>query len=144
MRDALELQELIDALEAGFREAADSGRSGLHVQISVPFASQYEWVDDYGAPRSVHLPTDVHTQPADEGKAPVEDGGPAATFSLLNGGIVPGGELLSEMAAELYRRAIGWGQAQYGSAAPVGSEHPPLPVVFETLVEEALAADVHH
>ena len=141
MQDPLALDDLIDDLQRGFAEVEEAGDATLLVQIHVPFGSQYEWTDDYGASRSVHLPTGVSTKVVPPGFPAVEDSGPAAVFRI-GGHSELDRSTTGGIATELFRQAIRWGQANYGSAAPLAAEHPPLPVVLEDLVESALETDV--
>lgn len=142
MEQVVDLHEVAENLQTGFRRAADQGLPAVRVQMRVPFESQYEWRDDYGAPRSVHLPTDVIVEPAASSEQRTADSGPAATFSLQADGSVPDATVTEQLAAQLFQRAVLWGQDQYGTAEPLGEHVEPVPSDIEPLVDAALNRDV--
>lgn len=142
MDQVVDLHEVAENLQTGFRSAADQGLPAVRVQMLVPFESQYEWHDDYGAPRSVHLPTQVSVEPAGSTDEPTADDGPAATFSLQADGTVPDETVTEQLAAQLFQRAVLWGQDQYGTAEPLGEHVEPVPADIQPLIDAALNRDV--
>lgn len=118
MEDYLTMPQLAERLH----EAAHSIRSGpLLVRIDVPFSSEYRWTDDYGAPRTVHLPIAVHVLPAEGGYHRESDD--AYVFELAGEGAID--------VRSIYPEAIAWAQRHYGS----GEGSPELPALPTELVE---------
>lgn len=144
MDDILEPHELAEAIGEGLSQAARIDMPFLRVSIMVPYRSHYAWRDDFGATRSVHLPTRAHMHPTEYPVTQMDDGGPAAVFMLG-----PTLDYLPMAAAvhladDLYARAIAWGQMQYGGGEPAGGAHPEVPMTLDGLVAQAMETDVLH
>jgi hypothetical protein len=120
--DYLTMPDLAERLHAGVREQESGGPLAAHIDI--PFASQYSWTDDYGAPRTAHLPVGVSVGPsasADDDSCMVD---------------LPADESAIDVR-RIYHEAIAWAQRRYSSAD--GGDHLPqvpedlLPVVRDLL-----------
>lgn len=142
--EPLEPDDLAALLLHELAAASEQNATGLHVQLTVPRTSAYEWEDADGDRHAVHLPTSVRSSILRFPGEPREDGGPATVFSILAGGHVPREDLAASMAAELYRASVRWGRVHHVSwdDEPPAEALPPLPIRYAELVESALFSDV--
>lgn len=143
MNEPIELDEFTATLQRELAHASEQRARGLHVQVTVPADSAYQWFDGDGEAHAVHLPTRIKAAPMRYRGEPVEDGGPAAVFRIDSGGAVPPSGLLGQMAAELYRECVRWGRVHHaGWEAAPGEDHALLPGRFEDIVRTAMYMDV--
>jgi hypothetical protein len=122
----LGIDELAQRVDAAL-EAAQA--TWLLVRIDVPFESQYAWQDDYGAPRSAHLPVDVETS-EHESEPEVRHDGERYEIALRT-------DVAAPDARTLYGEAIAWGQRQWSSAEPSSEAHA-VPADIMPIVESLL------
>lgn len=140
----IEPDDLGELLLHELAAASEQEAAGLHVQLTVPRASVYEWEDADGDRHHVHLPTAVRTTALRFPGEPREDGGPAAVFRIHAGGRIPREQVAAELASELYRASVRWGRVHHvgWEEEPPPEALPPLPIRYAELVESALFSDV--
>ncbi|MCW2921770.1 MAG: hypothetical protein JWL76_1644 [Thermoleophilia bacterium] len=143
MEEPLRPDELTELLQHELARASEQGALGVHLQLTVPASSAYRWSDDEGDEHGVFLPTQLKAELMHMRGEPHEDGGPAAVFRVVAGGIVPSEQLTEAAAAELYRQCVRWGRihhARWDEAPP--DDLPELPGDFDDIVESAMFMDV--
>jgi hypothetical protein len=138
MTAALSLGDIEHALRAAVERARIRGDAWVRVELDVPSEAEFVWNDEYGSPRSVHLPTravfeSIHDEPdetvaADDHLVVLF---PARIGTPLDNGGGP------RVAGQILMTAIRWGGEVYGTGQP-HSWADPLPQDLRPLVIEAL------
>lgn len=143
MDEPLHPEELASVLQRELAHASEAQARGLHVQVTVPADSAYEWIDGDGDAHQVHLPTRIKAQPMRFPGEPREDGGPAAVFRIDARGHVPPAALTAQMADELYRECVRWGRIHHANweLGPMDGL-PSLPTEYDEIVQTAMYMDV--
>lgn len=73
----------------------------MHVELVVPDRSRFEWVDESGNARIVHLPVEAIVEPATVGTLVSRDSGPAAVFDINIGDGPPDEQLVADHGHQL-------------------------------------------